>query len=285
MSCLEAYQHDGWAQDLGIALIQADANNIKMSLPFKSKNLQGEGGVVHGGVIGTLLHDAGALLSNQLFDTSPDAPVHTVDIQINYLRATKDSTLTCQAKLLRQARHYAFVESVVIDDQNRVIAQARMVFGVPHTDSVNKHISTHPCQSLVDTPINLQQHSFLDMLNTNLSQRRPGFSILSAQDGMCHIEVEDQSVNRNYHNHIAVGTQIFAADSAGVFSSFTSGEPLTKAATIDLKLSLCKPIKNENLIAIANSLYLHNKTIHHQLVLFGKKSKDLAAIGSMTLSV
>ncbi|HBC55612.1 MAG TPA: hypothetical protein DCZ03_00470 [Gammaproteobacteria bacterium] len=285
MSCLEAYRQDGWAQDLGIEVIQADSNTIRMSLPFKTKNLQGEGGVVHGGVIGTLLHDAGALLSNQLFDTSTDTPMHTVDFQINYLRATKDNTLTCQANILRQARHYAFVESLAVDEQERVIAQARMVFGVQQSGTQSKNISTHLYQSLVNSPIGEEQHSFLEMLNSNLSQRRPGFSILGAHGGTCQVEVENQPVNKNYSDNLAVGAQIFAADSAGVFSSFTCGEPLTKAATIDLKLSPCTPIKNENLIAIANSLYMHNKTIHHQLVLFGKESKDLAAIGSMTLSI
>ena len=283
----QIYAQDLWAKELGIQIVHCSASDIKLFLPFIPRNLQAEGGVVHGGIIGSLLHDAAlSLVAANVLEADQDA-LRCLDFQVNYLKAAKDCDLTASACVLRQSRKFVFIQAEVLDTEQQVVAVARMLFAISKADSPAKMITPYAQRDsvvmLTSNPV--MDNPMLGMLNTNMQSRRPGFSAASVGKGTCLIQVEDLPVNRNYKGEIAYGAQIFAADSAGVFSSFTSGEPIKRAATVDLKLTFCEPVRNEGLSVLGESLVLNDNLIHHQLSVFGKESLALKAFGTMTLAV
>lgn len=287
MSWNQRYMQDPWARELGIQIAQYQADGIALRLPFIPRNLQAEGGVIHGGIIASLLHDAALTLAAANVQEADHSALRCLDFQINYLKAAKDCELRATARILRLSRKFIFVEAEVLDPEQQVVAVARTLFALSKTDAAAKNLSPYPQRDTVKKLLDQTtlDHPMLSMLNTNMQSRRPGISARAAGNGMCLIEVENFLENRNYLGGLAQGAQIFAADSAGVFSSFASGEPIKRAATVDLKLTFCEPAHNEGLLVLGESVLLNDGLIHHQLSIFGKQSLSLKAFGTMTLAV
>jgi uncharacterized protein (TIGR00369 family) len=279
----QRYVEDSWANELGIEIVRSKAGNNALFLPFISRNLQADGGVIHGGIIGSLLHDCGlALAAEAVGDAEFDA-LRCLDFQVNYLKAAKDCDLTASAQIIRQGRKFLFVQAEVLDPQLHIVATSRMLFSVAGEAPEVKAIQ--PYLTAQKIGLGLQSHPMVDMMNSNMMGRRPGFSVNGAEGGMCRVLVDDVKENQNYKGEIANGAQIFAADSAGVFSCFAAGEPMVRAATVDLKLTFCAPVVGEGLAVLGESLVLNDGLVHHQLSIFGKASKDLKAFGTMTLAI
>ena len=279
----QRYKEDNWAKELGIEIVQSSPENSQLFLPYIARNLQADGGVIHGGIIGSLLHDCGlALAAEAVGEDSHDA-LRCLDFQANYLKAAKDCDLTASAQIIRQSRKFLFIQAEVLDPKNHIVATSRMLFSITNSESPAK--SVQPYLTTEKTSVSLGSHPMVDMMNTNMVERRPGFSIGGSEGGLCRVLVEDLPANRNYKGEIASGAQIFAADSAGVFSCFGSGEPMMRAATVDLKLTFCASVMGEGLSVLGESLVLNDSVVHHQLSIFGSTSKDLKAFGTMTLAI
>lgn len=287
MNWNQRYAQDPWARELGMQIEQNQADNTVLLLPFIPRNLQAEGGVIHGGIIASLLHDAALTLAAANVQEADHGALRCLDFQVNYLKAAKDCELRARARILRLSRKFIFVEAEVLDPEQQAVAVARTLFALSKTDAAAKNLSPYPQRDTVKKLLDQSSldHPMLSMLNTNMQSRRPGISARAAGNGRCLIEVDDVLENRNYLNGLASGAQIFAADSAGVFSSFTSGEPIKRAATVDLKLTFCEPAQNEGLLVLGESVLLNDGLIHHQLSIFGKQSLSLKAFGTMTLAV
>ena len=284
MDLLQKYSRDGWANELGIQVASLDAGQCSLILPFVTRNLQTDGGVVHGGIIASLLHDSGFLVAAQALDVSASEYVRCLDFQVNYLKAAKDCELTCGASVLRLGRKFAFIQAEALNPEKECVALSRMLFSISDESAVAKPLQVYSGREKLDLPV-ANDHPMVSMMNDSMQARRPGISIEGSEGGLCRIDVEDLPENRNFYGEIANGTQIFAADSAGVFSSFASGEILSRAATVDLKLTFCAAVKNEGVTVIGESLILNNGLVHHQLSIFGKQSKELKGFGTMTLAV
>ena len=284
MTILQSYESDGWANELGMKIVSLDTKQCRMFLPFISRNLQADGGVVHGGIIGSLLHDSGLLVASQILGASAPEYVRCLDFQVNYLKAAKDCDLTCRASVLKFGRKFAFIESEALNPEKECVALSRMLFSLSDQSAGPKSLQSYLGKEKLDAPVS-SDHPMVSMMNESMSQRRPGISIEGSEGGLCRINVENVPENKSFHGELAVGTQIFAADSAGVFSSFASGEMLTRAATVDLKLSFCSALKNEGMTVLGESLVLNDGLMHHQLSIFGKQTKQLKAFGTMTLAV
>lgn len=288
MTWNQMYAEDQWARELGIQSVhnQADDDTVLL-LPFIPRNLQAEGGVIHGGIIGSLLHDVALSVAMANVQQADQTALRCLDFQVNYLKAAKDCDLRATARILRLSRKFIFIEAQVLDPEQHAVAVSRSLFAISKADEPGKTLTDYPQRDKVKKLFNQSSldHPMLLMLNTNMQSRRPGISARAAGNGMCLIEVENVPENRNYQGGIAQGAQIFAADSAGVFSSFTSGEPIKRAATVDLKLTFCEPPLNESLMVLGESMVLNDGLIHHQLSIFGKQSLALKAFGTMTLAV
>ena len=105
------YAEDNWAKELGIEILDSSSDNNVLSLPFISRNLQADGGVIHGGIIGSLLHDCGFSLAAQAVGEAACKTLRCLDFQVNYLKAAKDCDLRASAKIIRQSRKFLFVQA------------------------------------------------------------------------------------------------------------------------------------------------------------------------------
>ena len=85
-------------------------------------------GVVHGGVLATLLDSTSGLAASLSFDASATTPVVTVSLNINYLLSVYPGLIEATAKVKRSGRSLAFVEAQIFDKERRIVATATGVF-------------------------------------------------------------------------------------------------------------------------------------------------------------
>lgn len=86
-------------------------------------------GSLHGGVIATLVDDAGTAAI-----ASADAEGRfgvTTDLNVSYFAAAIEGTVTARAVVLRSGRTMAFVTVDVLDAGGRLLAQGRMTKFMP----------------------------------------------------------------------------------------------------------------------------------------------------------
>ena len=105
---------------LGIRLLEIEAGFARLELTFKPE-LTHAGGIVQGGLIATIADHAialavGAALGGEIGHTS-------IDLKINFIRAVPKGNLTAEAWLIHLGSRTAVGESVVTDDQGRVVAK------------------------------------------------------------------------------------------------------------------------------------------------------------------
>lgn len=105
---------------LGIRLVEIQAGFAKLEMAFKPE-LTHAGGIVQGGLIATIADHAialavGAALGGEIGHTS-------IDLKINFIRAVPKGNLTAEAWLIHLGGRTAVGESVVTDDQGRVVAK------------------------------------------------------------------------------------------------------------------------------------------------------------------
>ena len=86
-------------------------------------------GSLHGGVIATLVDDAGTAAI-----ASADAAGRfgvTTDLNVSYFAAARQGTVTARAHVLKPGRTLAFVTVDVVDAGGRLLAQGRMTKFMP----------------------------------------------------------------------------------------------------------------------------------------------------------
>ena len=99
--------------DKGIVVIGLEFRDELRRLPHDNS--------YHGGVIATLIDLAGhAAVAVKIGRTAP-----TIDLRIDYLRPTDNSSLTATAKLITLGRSVARADIEVVDDQGHLIAIGR----------------------------------------------------------------------------------------------------------------------------------------------------------------
>jgi len=272
------YTRSGWASSMGVR-VGEEEGAPGLFLPYQEKNLNADGGVVHGGILATLLHDAGwleaaaALPEDQSADT-----LRVVSCQVNYLRAAKGIDLRATAKVRRPGRRFQFVASELQDPQGQAIATAEMVFGVngkPSTTQMDASLLSSVRESSGENKI-------LQMFNLNLSKRLPGMTVMAMSDGYCGIKVSNLSHFHDRQGNLASGVQLLAADNAGVFASFSLGKRPSKASTVELKMAFCDTPSNEDIFVVGRTVSHADDVIFNRLDVYGETSLRLLAYGTMT---
>lgn len=114
---------------LGLEVIDFDTTGITMRLPYDVRWVGNpESGVLHGGVITTLL-DASSGASVYMRIGSP-VPIATLDLRIDYLKpAAPGRDVFARAECYKLTRNVAFVRAFAFhDDANDPIASAASAF-------------------------------------------------------------------------------------------------------------------------------------------------------------
>jgi uncharacterized protein (TIGR00369 family) len=276
VQALKTYQHGGWTRHIGArAELQADQPILR--LPYQDRNLNADGGVVHGGIIATLLHDAGHLAVQATLTDEMDAPIRVLGCQVSYLQAARGIDLQASAIVKRQGRRFQFVAAEVRDPQGQLIATADLVFGLDNVPSITSSDAYTLEQVRAGEP-----HRLAQLFNANLAKRLPGMTILGMHKGYCGIKVEDQPHFQDAHGNFAAGLQLLAADNAGVFAAFALGGRVKKASTVELKLSFCRVARVQPIVAVGYSVGSAEDIIFNRIDIFDEETQELIAYGVMT---
>ena len=110
-----------FAKLLGIKLDAIEAGEATLSLHIREEFKQ-NAGVVHGGVIASLIDSATAFAILPLLN--PDERTTTVDLTISYLRPLVAGVVVARAKVLRAGRRMIATSAELFDDDGKLAATA-----------------------------------------------------------------------------------------------------------------------------------------------------------------
>jgi uncharacterized protein (TIGR00369 family) len=110
-----------FARLLGIELDNISRGTATLSLKIRKQLLQNHG-VVHGGVIASLIDTATAFAIISLL--APSERVTTVDLTVSYLRPLTEGRLTAVARVLRSGRRLFVVSADVFDKDGKLATTA-----------------------------------------------------------------------------------------------------------------------------------------------------------------
>jgi len=101
----------GW---LGVRFTDRGEGFARCELDVEPRFLNHRGGVVHGGVIFSLVDTGTAAAVHTVM--SPDEVCSTIELTITYLRAVRSGRLVCDSRVLRRGNRVVFLESEVFND-------------------------------------------------------------------------------------------------------------------------------------------------------------------------
>src|SRR5712664_348723 len=112
-----AFSSVAFAKFLGLELGEIGDGTVSIHLPVRAELMQNQG-VVHGGVVASLIDTASAFAV--LTQIEVDERVTTTDLTIHYLRPITSGRMTATARVIRGGRRL-FVLSVEVTSDNDVL--------------------------------------------------------------------------------------------------------------------------------------------------------------------
>ena len=278
-SNLSIYQDSGWASKIG-AVATEEQGRIHIDLPYTDMNLNSDGGVVHGGIISTILHDVGKLLAYQCFKSVDPEQIDSLDSQINFIKAAKEVDLIATAEVIRQTKVLLFVRSEAKDSTGAAVAVGNFIYRVCGDEEAR---DLH-CGAVKHRfkPGVIEMNPLGEMMNPSIKKRHPGLSISAMAEGECIFKMENLPEVRDEFGYIARGAELLIMDNAAVFGSFSVVPDARKAATVDLKVSCCDRAQNEDVLAYGVSLKHRGNIVNNQVFVVGADSGKLISMGTMT---
>ena len=83
-------------------------------------------GSIHGGVLSTLLDNAGWFTAQPYYEYW----INTIDLQVQFIQPTTNNALFSQGKIVKVGRNISFTEMEIIDQEGNTIAKATGSFAV-----------------------------------------------------------------------------------------------------------------------------------------------------------
>jgi len=128
----------------GTELVRFGDGEIEVALVLKDHHLN-PGGIIHGGVIASLLDIAiGLALRTRL---SVEFAHVTTQLHINYLKPCRSGRVTAIGKALHQGRRTGYGEATLTDDRDRVLARASgsfLIFPMSEISLLGSHSDAPP---------------------------------------------------------------------------------------------------------------------------------------------
>lgn len=122
---------------LGLMVVEQGAGRAVVTVPY-SQELVGdpETGVIHGGVLTTMLDNASGMSIRSAEEMDGDTAIATLDLRIDYMRAaTPFLPITAEAECYKRTKNVAFVRGTAYQsDKNDPVATsvATFMLGTPN---------------------------------------------------------------------------------------------------------------------------------------------------------
>lgn len=121
---------DPYLRLLGVELEAVEAGYARIAMPLTEQVLNGGHGVLHGGVICTLIDCAIGIALNSATWTSDEGPLGqtTTDLNVSFLAGARKGPVIAEAKLIRRGGTLAVGEATVTDGAGATVAVGRATF-------------------------------------------------------------------------------------------------------------------------------------------------------------
>ena len=116
-------------RSFGMEVDDASLGEVVLGWEAREEHLNLQG-LVHGGVLATLLDTAMGLAIRSALD--PSRRHVTIEMGVHYLRPAHPGRIRARGRVARIGREIAFADAEVIDAQDRVLARATGTFSVGH---------------------------------------------------------------------------------------------------------------------------------------------------------
>lgn len=126
----DAHTSSPFSTFVGAHSEEAGEGYARISLVLEEKHTN-PNGVVHGGVLTTLMDEAcgWAVMTVRGIEAMAEAPHATVDMNVSFLSGARPGdTLTIEGRVLRVGRSVAFAEAEVRRGEDTLIAKGRFTF-------------------------------------------------------------------------------------------------------------------------------------------------------------
>jgi uncharacterized protein (TIGR00369 family) len=114
-------------QLLGLQLEEVRLDYARMRLPYKPEFRQ-PAGVVHGGVIATLLDTVVVPAVGAAYEVQPQ--LFTIDMQLRFLAPVVDEDMVAEGWVVRRGRQIVYLDAEVCTASGTVVATATLVYKV-----------------------------------------------------------------------------------------------------------------------------------------------------------
>lgn len=140
----QRFQASAFNEWFGTELVRFGDGEIEVSLVLKDHHLN-PGGIIHGGVIASLLDIAiGLALRTRL----PVEFAHvTTQLHINYLKPCRSGRVTAIGTAIHQGRRTGYGEATLVDDRDRMLARASgsfLIFPMADVGLLGAHSDAPP---------------------------------------------------------------------------------------------------------------------------------------------
>lgn len=114
-----ALQKVPFAQLVGLEIVDIERGSATFQFTVRDELKQNKG-VVHGGVIASLIDTAAAFAAVSLLE--PDQSTTTIDLTIHYLRPLTEGMATAHARVLRAGRRVIVISIDVLNESEALVA-------------------------------------------------------------------------------------------------------------------------------------------------------------------
>ena len=111
-------------ETLQIEFVKAKGQNLTAKMPVNTKVHQPMG-LLHGGATAALAESVGSTASHMFVDIA-DFEIRGIALSINHLRSLKEGAIWATAKPIHIGRTTHLWEVVIVDEQERLIAHAKL---------------------------------------------------------------------------------------------------------------------------------------------------------------
>lgn len=115
---------------VGLEVEEVRVDYARMRLPYRAE-LEQPAGVVHGGAIATLIDTVVVPAIGGAWDYSQMPPMLTVDMQVRYLGAARESDLVAEGWVVKRGRSIVFCQAEVVShSEGAVVAEGWLTYRV-----------------------------------------------------------------------------------------------------------------------------------------------------------
>jgi acyl-CoA thioesterase len=121
----ERFRSSEFARWMGISLVSIDAGESELRLDLERHHLN-PGGIVHGGVLATLLDASIGLALRSMIGMTTDHV--TIELDVHYLAPARSGYLIGRGRALRAGGRVSYGEAEVFSDEGKLLAKGSATF-------------------------------------------------------------------------------------------------------------------------------------------------------------